>query len=118
MTAFDELTWQEAMRQGHTALIESERLYDDINAAEGRSILDIEAPATGRGEGHPGPGLARAGQRAGKPGGTVWPPRDLNVGPSADMASSPEPIRIGNRHPLAVPPARRDPARRLGWAST
>ena len=35
MTAFDELTWQEAMRQGHAALIESERLYDDINAAEG-----------------------------------------------------------------------------------
>jgi hypothetical protein len=27
MTAFDDLTWQEAMRQGHTALIESERLY-------------------------------------------------------------------------------------------
>jgi hypothetical protein len=42
MTAFDELTWHEAMRQGHTALIESERLYEDINAAEGRSNLDIE----------------------------------------------------------------------------
>jgi hypothetical protein len=25
MTAFDELTWHKAMRQGHTALIESER---------------------------------------------------------------------------------------------
>jgi hypothetical protein len=37
MTAFDELTWQEAMRQGHAALIESERLYEDINASEGRS---------------------------------------------------------------------------------
>jgi hypothetical protein len=42
MTAFDELTWQEAMRQGHAALIESERLYEDINASEGRSNLDIE----------------------------------------------------------------------------
>jgi hypothetical protein len=51
MTAFDDLTWQEAMRQGHMALIESERLYEDINAAEGRSNLDIEkAPATSRGE--------------------------------------------------------------------
>jgi hypothetical protein len=37
MTAFDHLTWHEAMRQGHTALIESESLYDDINASEGRS---------------------------------------------------------------------------------
>ena len=31
------LTWQEAMRQGHGALIE-----EDINAAEARSNLDIE----------------------------------------------------------------------------
>jgi hypothetical protein len=36
MTAFDHLTWHEAMRQGHTVLIESESLYDDINASEGR----------------------------------------------------------------------------------
>ena len=42
MTAFDDLTWKEAMRQGHGALIESERLYEDINSAEGRSNLDIE----------------------------------------------------------------------------
>jgi hypothetical protein len=42
MTAFDTLTWQEAMRHGHAALVESERLYQDINAAEGRSNLDIE----------------------------------------------------------------------------
>ena len=42
MTAFDDLTWQEAMRQGHGALMESESLYADINAAEGRSNLDIE----------------------------------------------------------------------------
>jgi hypothetical protein len=42
MTAFDELTWQEAMRQGHGALMESESLYADISAAEGRSNLDIE----------------------------------------------------------------------------
>jgi hypothetical protein len=35
MTAFDDLTWQEAMRQGHTAPIESELVlvYEDINAA-------------------------------------------------------------------------------------
>jgi hypothetical protein len=42
MTAFDDLTWQEAMRHGHMALIESESLYEDINASEGRSNLDIE----------------------------------------------------------------------------
>jgi hypothetical protein len=42
MKAFDELSWQEAMRHGHAALTESERLYEDINAAEGRSNLDIE----------------------------------------------------------------------------
>ena len=42
MTGFDDLTWQEAMRQGHGALMESESLYADINASEGRSNLDIE----------------------------------------------------------------------------
>ena len=42
MTAFDDLTWREAMRQGHEALMESESLYADINASEGRSNLDIE----------------------------------------------------------------------------
>jgi hypothetical protein len=42
MTAFNDLTWQQAMRHGHTALIESESLYEDINASQGRSNLDIE----------------------------------------------------------------------------
>jgi hypothetical protein len=42
MTAFDDLTWQQAMRRGHEALMESESLYADINASEGRSNLDIE----------------------------------------------------------------------------
>ena len=42
MTALDGLTWQEAMRQGHGALRESESLYEDSNASEGRSNLDIE----------------------------------------------------------------------------
>ena len=42
MPAFGELTWNEAMERGHAALIESERLYDDINASEGHSNLDIE----------------------------------------------------------------------------
>jgi hypothetical protein len=37
MPNFDELTWKEAMRRGHAALIESERLYDDINVEDGRS---------------------------------------------------------------------------------
>ena len=42
MLDFEELTWEEAMRRGHAALLDSEHLYDDINASEGRSNLDIE----------------------------------------------------------------------------
>jgi hypothetical protein len=42
VTEFDELTWNEAMRRGHAALIESESLYEDINTLKGRSNLDIE----------------------------------------------------------------------------
>ena len=42
MPDFDELTREEAMRRGHAALLDSEHLYDDINALEGRSNLDIE----------------------------------------------------------------------------
>lgn len=42
MTEIDEPTWDEAMRRGRAALIDSERLYDDINAADGRSNIDIE----------------------------------------------------------------------------
>ena len=42
MADFDELIWQEAMRRGHAALLDSEHLYDDINASQGRSNLDIE----------------------------------------------------------------------------
>jgi hypothetical protein len=42
MTGFDELSWDEAMRRGHAAITESESLYEDINASEGRSNIDIE----------------------------------------------------------------------------
>jgi hypothetical protein len=42
MPDFDQLSWEEAMRRGHAALLDSEHLYDDINAMEGRSNLDIE----------------------------------------------------------------------------
>jgi hypothetical protein len=42
MTEIDEPTWDEATRRGHAALIESERRYDDVNAADGRSNIDIE----------------------------------------------------------------------------
>ena len=42
MPDYDELTWEEAMRRGHAALLDSEHRYDDINASEGRSNLDIE----------------------------------------------------------------------------
>ena len=42
MTDYDELTWDEAMRRGHAALLASEHLDDDINASEGRSDIDSE----------------------------------------------------------------------------
>jgi hypothetical protein len=42
VTDFDGLTWDEAMRRGHAALIASEGLYDEINVLEGRSNIDIE----------------------------------------------------------------------------
>jgi hypothetical protein len=42
VTDFDGLTLDAAMRRGHAALIASEGLYDEINALEGRSNIDIE----------------------------------------------------------------------------
>ena len=42
MPEFGDLTWNEVIERGHAALVESERLYDDINPSEGRSNLDIE----------------------------------------------------------------------------
>ena len=34
MPNFEELSWEEAMRRAHAALLDSEHLYDDINASE------------------------------------------------------------------------------------
>jgi hypothetical protein len=42
MTLSDELTWDEAMRRAHRALTVSEQLYDEIDALEGRTNVDIE----------------------------------------------------------------------------
>jgi hypothetical protein len=42
MAESGELTWDEAMRRGQAALNESESLYAEIDAAAGRSNLDIE----------------------------------------------------------------------------
>jgi hypothetical protein len=42
MAKFDELSWEEAMRRGHAALLDSEHLYYEINELEGRSNTDIE----------------------------------------------------------------------------
>jgi hypothetical protein len=79
MTAFDELTWHQTMRQGHAALIESERLYDDINTAEGRSNLDIEKH------------LRRAEVKATKPrSGSHWP-ASWEARANATATPAPEP---------------------------
>jgi hypothetical protein len=42
VTGFDGQTWDGAMRHAHAALVASERLYEEINAAAGRSNIDIE----------------------------------------------------------------------------
>jgi predicted transcriptional regulator len=42
MSDFSEVTWDEAMRRGHAALVASESLYAEINEEAGRSNIDIE----------------------------------------------------------------------------
>jgi hypothetical protein len=42
MMPWDELSWEKAMRRAHEAVSLSERLYDEIDALEGRSNVDIE----------------------------------------------------------------------------
>ncbi|HEY2957493.1 MAG TPA: hypothetical protein VGM21_04680 [Actinomycetota bacterium] len=42
MADFHEQTWDGAMRHAHAAIVESERLYEEINTPEGRSNIDIE----------------------------------------------------------------------------
>jgi hypothetical protein len=42
MSEWTELTWDEAMRRGYEALLRGEALYDEIDAQEGRSNIDIE----------------------------------------------------------------------------
>jgi len=48
MTGFDELSWDEAMRQGHAAITESESLYEDINASEGARTSISRSTCGGR----------------------------------------------------------------------
>ena len=117
MTAFDHLTWHEAMRQGHTALIESESLYADINASEGRSNLDIEKhldeprlkpPRPRSGSRWPASWAAKASATATQGperGGTMlaWPPL---LNPSASGTSTPSRSRptVATRPPVARAP--------------
>lgn len=42
MAEWNALTWEDAMRRGYMALAASEAIYDDIDAAQGRSNVDIE----------------------------------------------------------------------------
>ena len=42
MSEWRELTWDDAMRRGYEALSHGEALYDEIDAEQGRSNLDIE----------------------------------------------------------------------------
>jgi predicted transcriptional regulator len=42
MSEWRELTWDDAMQRGYAALVGGEALYDEIDAEQGRSNIDIE----------------------------------------------------------------------------
>jgi hypothetical protein len=42
MNDLDHQTWDGAMRRAHAAIVASERIYEEINAPDGRSNIDIE----------------------------------------------------------------------------
>src|ERR671912_249047 len=42
MSEWRELTWDDAMQRGYEALSHGEALYDEIDAEQGRSNIDIE----------------------------------------------------------------------------
>jgi predicted transcriptional regulator len=42
MSEWRELSWDDAMQRGYEALVGGEALYDEIDAEQGRSNLDIE----------------------------------------------------------------------------
>jgi hypothetical protein len=42
MAPWNELTWDKAMQNAYEAVTNSERYYNDIDAIEGRSNVDIE----------------------------------------------------------------------------
>jgi predicted transcriptional regulator len=42
MSDWRELTWEDAMQRGYEALRIGEALYEEIDAEEGRSNIDIE----------------------------------------------------------------------------
>jgi predicted transcriptional regulator len=42
MSEWRELTWDDAMQRGYEALSRGEALYDEIDAEQGRSNIDIE----------------------------------------------------------------------------
>jgi hypothetical protein len=45
MSEWRELTWDDAIQWGYEALVGGEALYEEIDAWQGRSNIDIEAPA-------------------------------------------------------------------------
>ena len=45
MSEWRELTWEDAMRRGYEALRGGEVLYEEIDAEQGRSNIDIEEAA-------------------------------------------------------------------------
>jgi hypothetical protein len=43
MSEWRELTWDDAMQRGYEALVGGEALYEEIDAEQGRSNIDIES---------------------------------------------------------------------------
>jgi hypothetical protein len=42
MSEWSELTWDDAMQRGYEALSSGEAIYEEIDADQGRSNIDIE----------------------------------------------------------------------------
>ena len=81
MSEWSELTWDDAMQRGYEALSQGEALYEEIDAEQGRSNIDIEkhlrraelkvAPSQRLARHGAGAGLATGRLRRSRPGGSV-----------------------------------------------
>jgi hypothetical protein len=69
MSEWMELTWDDAMKRGYEALSSGEALYEEIDAEQGRSNIDIKAGPAGGLRPPSGPAATRR-----SPGRRPYPP--------------------------------------------